>query len=287
MTEHTKTDGLPAAVPDAMAPGLRSPLRNERMASEKIECNACPVLCQISAGRTGACDRYANQDGVLVRLDPVVMLRRAVDSGDTPVVPFAPANPQGDESPQWDADLLHSQDVFVTGVGASTTYPDYKPAPFIVGSQLDGVDMVTVVTEGIFSYCSLKVKIDTDRHLGDERAAVLFGGAMAGLGGAYLSLVYTPMWTESMVAGRGWIALALVVFSAWKPLWLALGAVLFGFVTIAQFHAEAFGLDVSPHLLATLPYLATVLVLLLISRDATRLKLNSPAALGKPFNAST
>ncbi len=118
-------------------------------------------------------------------------------------------------------------------------------------------------------------------------AAVLFGGAMAGLGGAYLSLVYTPMWTESMVAGRGWIALALVVFSAWKPLWLALGAVLFGFVTIAQFHAEAFGLDVSPHLLATLPYLATVLVLLLISRDATRLKLNAPAALGKPFNAST
>ena len=72
-------------------------------------------------------------------------------------------------------------------------------------------------------------------------AAVLFGGAMAGLAGAYLSLVYTPMWTENMVAGRGWIALALVVFSTWKPAWLALGAALFGFVTIAQFHAGAFG----------------------------------------------
>jgi simple sugar transport system permease protein len=115
---------------------------------------------------------------------------------------------------------------------------------------------------------------------------VLFGGAMSGLAGAYLSLVYTPMWTENMVAGRGWIALALVVFSAWKPAWLALGAVLFGFVTIAQFHAEAFGLAISPELLAMLPYLATVVVLVLISRDATRLKLNAPAALGKPFTAA-
>ena len=180
MTEHTKTDGLPAAGPDALAPGLRSPLRNERMASEKIECNACPVLCQISLGRTGACDRYANQEGVLVRLDPVVMLRRAVDSGDTAVIPFAPASPPGDGPVDWDADLLHCQDVFVTGVGSSTTYPDYKPAPFIVGSQLDGVDMVTVVTEGIFSYCSLKVKIDTDRYLGPEQANVRCRGEVVG-----------------------------------------------------------------------------------------------------------
>lgn len=117
-------------------------------------------------------------------------------------------------------------------------------------------------------------------------AAVLFGGAMAGLGGAYLSLVYTPMWTENMVAGRGWIALALVVFSAWKPGWLALGALLFGFITIAEFHAEGLGLGISPHLLSMLPYLATVVVLVLISRDATRLKLNAPAALGKPFAAT-
>jgi simple sugar transport system permease protein len=114
--------------------------------------------------------------------------------------------------------------------------------------------------------------------------ATLFGGAMAGLGGAYLSLAYTPMWTENMVAGRGWIALALVVFSTWKPRALALGALLFGFVTIAGFQAEAWGIPVAPNLLATLPYLATVLVLVLISRDRVRLKLNAPAALGRPFH---
>ena len=116
--------------------------------------------------------------------------------------------------------------------------------------------------------------------------ATLFGGAMSGLAGAYLSLAYTPMWTENMVAGRGWIALALVVFSTWKPGWLALGAWLFGFITIAQFEAEALGIAVSPNLLATLPYLATIVVLVLISRDAVRLRLNAPAALGRPFHAT-
>jgi simple sugar transport system permease protein len=116
--------------------------------------------------------------------------------------------------------------------------------------------------------------------------AVLFGGAMSGLAGAYLSLAYSPMWSENMVAGRGWIALALVVFSTWKPLWLALGSLLFGFVTIAQFQAEGLGLALSPHLLAMLPYIATIVVLVLISRDATRLKLNAPAALGRPFHAT-
>lgn len=117
--------------------------------------------------------------------------------------------------------------------------------------------------------------------------AVMFGGAMSGLAGAYLSLAYTPMWTEGMVAGRGWIALALVVFSTWKPVTLALGALLFGFVTIAQFQVEGLGLSVSPHLLATLPYLATIIVLVLISRDKTRSRLNAPAALGRPFHASS
>jgi ABC-type uncharacterized transport system permease subunit len=116
--------------------------------------------------------------------------------------------------------------------------------------------------------------------------ATLFGGAMSGLGGSYLSLAYTPMWTENMVSGRGWIALALVVFSTWKPGWLVLGAWLFGFITIAQFQAEGLGIEVSPNLLATLPYLATIVVLVLISRDAARLKLNAPAALGKPFHAT-
>ena len=118
-------------------------------------------------------------------------------------------------------------------------------------------------------------------------AAVIFGGAMCGLAGADLSLSYTPMWTQNMVAGRGWIALALVVFSTWKPLWLLVGALLFGFVTIAQFQAEGFGIDMPPDLLATLPYLATILVLVAISRNAMRLKLNAPAALGKPFHAQS
>ncbi len=116
--------------------------------------------------------------------------------------------------------------------------------------------------------------------------AVLFGGAMAGLAGADLSLSYTPMWVENMTAGRGWIALALVAFSTWNPWWLTAGALLFGFVTIAQFEAQAFGLSFSPDLLATLPYLATILVLVLISHDATRLRLAAPAALGKPFRPS-
>ena len=116
--------------------------------------------------------------------------------------------------------------------------------------------------------------------------ATLFGGALSGLAGADLSLAYSPMWTENMVAGRGWIALALVVFSTWKPGLLVLGAWLFGFITIAQFQAEGLGIEVSPNLLATLPYLATIVVLVVISRDAARLKLNAPAALGKAFHAA-
>jgi len=169
--EHTKTDGLPALGADtAAAPQVlgRARPRNERMASDKIECNACPVLCQISRGKAGACDRYANEDGVLVRVDPVLLLRRNLERGDGALVPFAAANP------------LPADEVFVTGVGASTTYPDYKPAPFIVASEVGGVDMVTVVTEGIFSYCSLKVKIDTDRWLGPEQANVRCQGEVVG-----------------------------------------------------------------------------------------------------------
>ena len=194
MTEHTKTDGLPAMdtplMPDV---AQRAAPRNERMAASKVECNACPVLCQISEGRAGACDRYANQAGVLVRVDPVVLLRRTLDAGGAPVlVPFAPsaqaASPQAatdsvaisTADAAWNGDLLHAGEVFVTGVGASTTYPDYKPAPFIVASKADGVDMVTVVTEGIFSYCSMKVKIDTDRFLGPEQANVRYKGEAIG-----------------------------------------------------------------------------------------------------------
>lgn len=114
-------------------------------------------------------------------------------------------------------------------------------------------------------------------------AAVLFGGAMAGVGGAFLSTVYTPMWIENMVAGRGWIAIALVVFAVWKPTRLMLGAYLFGGVTILQFHAQAIGLDVPNEFLSALPYVATIVVLVMISRDKKLLKLNLPASLGKTF----
>jgi general nucleoside transport system permease protein len=116
--------------------------------------------------------------------------------------------------------------------------------------------------------------------------AVLFGGAMSGLGGAYLSIAYTPLWTEGMTAGRGWIALALVVFSTWRPWRLLLGAYLFGFFEIAQLHAQAFGVNVPPEFLSMLPYVATILVLVIISRDAKRIRLNAPAALGKAFRAT-
>ena len=177
--EHTKTDGLPDEGFSASATGLVAEPRNGQKASAKIECNACPVLCQISEGRSGACDRYANQDGRLIRVDPVVFLRKQVDAAqnNAPVafVKTGAGDPQG-----WQADLLHADKVFVTGVGSSTTYPDYKPAPFIVSNRVDGVDTVTVVTEGIFSYCSFKVKIDTDRYLGPEQANVRCEGEVVG-----------------------------------------------------------------------------------------------------------
>jgi ABC-type uncharacterized transport system permease subunit len=116
--------------------------------------------------------------------------------------------------------------------------------------------------------------------------AVLFGGAMSGLGGAYLSIAYTPLWTEGMTAGRGWIALALVVFSTWKPWRLLFGAYLFGFFSIAQLHAQGFAVPIAPEFLSMLPYVATILVLVIISRDAKRIRLNAPAALGKAFRAT-
>lgn len=114
--------------------------------------------------------------------------------------------------------------------------------------------------------------------------AVLFGGAMSGMAGAYLSLDYTPMWAEGITAGRGWIALALVVFATWKPGRVLLGAWLFGGLTIAQLHVQGLGIDIPSQVLSMLPYLATVLVLVLISRDVTRIRLNAPASLGKVFH---
>jgi ABC-type uncharacterized transport system permease subunit len=117
--------------------------------------------------------------------------------------------------------------------------------------------------------------------------ALLFGGGCAGLGGAYLSIVQTPLWVENMTAGRGWIALALVVFAAWRPWRAFFGAYLFGGITIIQLHSQALGLGIEPQLLAMLPYLATIVVLVLISYDRSRAKLNAPANLGQIFVAST
>jgi len=114
--------------------------------------------------------------------------------------------------------------------------------------------------------------------------AVMFGGGCAGLGGAYLSIVYNPSWTEGMTAGRGWIALALVVFATWKPWRVLAGAYLFGGVTLAQFQAQGLGVEIPSQYLSMLPYVATIVVLAIISRDAAVIKLNAPASLGKPFH---
>ncbi len=115
-------------------------------------------------------------------------------------------------------------------------------------------------------------------------AAVAFGGACAGLAGAYLSTVYTPLWSEGMVAGRGWIALALVTFATWRPGRLLLGAYLFGGATMLQFALQGRGVEVPAQWLAMTPYLATIVVLALISRNPRWIRLNMPASLGKPFS---
>jgi general nucleoside transport system permease protein len=114
-------------------------------------------------------------------------------------------------------------------------------------------------------------------------AAIVFGGAMAGLAGAYLSLVYTPLWVDDMSAGRGWIALALVVFATWEPGRVVLGAWLFGGVTVAQLFAQTFGLHVPTQFMSALPYVATIVVLAAISRNPQTLRLNTPLSLAQPF----
>jgi simple sugar transport system permease protein len=113
--------------------------------------------------------------------------------------------------------------------------------------------------------------------------SLLFGGACCGLAGAYMSMVYTPLWSEGMVAGRGWIALALTTFATWRPLRVLIGAYLFGGVTILTFYMQGLGVAVASQLLSMLPYLATIVVLVLISRNANWIKLNMPASLGKNF----
>lgn len=119
--------------------------------------------------------------------------------------------------------------------------------------------------------------------IGVRYLAVMFGGACAGLAGAHLSLVYIPQWVEGMTAGRGWIALALVVFASWLPWRVVIGAYLFGAVTIAQFHVQAQGVAIPSQLLSALPYLATIIVLVLISSNRRMTMRNTPASLGQPF----
>ncbi len=188
MAEHTKVDHSMDNL-DSITPVVldKSKPRNANMAVNKVECNACPVLCQITAGRTGACDRWGNVDGELTRIDPVVLMRRMPHQphgsgtgaqGFDPAAAEAPSDTDG--SANVDASPGGDDSLFVSGIASGTTYPDYKPAPFIVGSKANGVDMITVVTEGIFSYCSFKVKIDTDRYLGPEQSNIRHKGEIVG-----------------------------------------------------------------------------------------------------------
>ncbi len=126
---------------------------------------------------------------------------------------------------------------------------------------------------------ALGFSVNTIRYL-----SVLFGGAMVGIGGAYLAIAYTPMWVEGMTSGRGWVALALVVFATWRPARVMAGAYLFGGVTIIQFHIQGFGIDIPSQFLSMLPYLATIVVLVFISRDINTIRLNAPASLGTAFH---
>jgi simple sugar transport system permease protein len=139
--------------------------------------------------------------------------------------------------------------------------------------------IVRAVGENPHSANALGIHVIKVRYL-----ATLFGGAMAGIAGSYLSLAYTPMWMENMSAGRGWIALALVVFASWKIGYLVLGAYLFGFASILHLVMQGFGFDISPNLLAMTPYVATIAVMVIISSNAIKQKLASPMSLGKPFD---
>ena len=115
--------------------------------SKKIRCDACPVMCYVAEGKVGACDRYANKNGKIIRCDPLTILDLQLEDGKS-VTPFMSGV----------GEKLDSDKMFVTAIGSGTTYPDYKPAPFIVSREVDGVDFITVVTEAIFSYCGVKIK---------------------------------------------------------------------------------------------------------------------------------
>lgn len=176
----------------------------------------------------------------------------------------------------------------------------------VIGKMLFAQDLIVYISFGLFaavywffrsSRTGLIVKAvgenpDAANAIGlpvmrTRYLAVAFGGAMAGLAGGYLSLAYTPLWAENMTAGRGWIALALVVFASWRAERVLLGAYLFGLASILHLVAQGLGFAVSPNLLAMLPYAATVFVLVMLSRNQSRSKLFAPVSLGKPFHASS
>lgn len=181
------------------------------------------------------------------------------------------------------------------------TIPGLSEIPY-VGPLLFKQDLIFYISIALVigvnwflfkSRAGLKIRAIGDNHgsahalgIGVIRTrylAVLFGGACAGLAGAQLSLVYTPQWVENMSAGRGWIALALVVFASWRPWRVLAGGYLFGAVSISQLHAQALGLGIPSQFLSALPYVATVVVLVLISHNRRMTLINTPASLGKPF----
>ncbi|MBB6465238.1 simple sugar transport system permease protein [Aminobacter lissarensis] len=200
------------------------------------------------------------------------------------------------------AGMLGESFVGLPGIKMSYVYiPGFSDLP-VVGKLLFGQDplfYVSIALTASVAYFLFRTRAGlTLRSIGDNHTsahalgikviairymAVMFGGACAGLAGAYLSLVYTPQWNENMTAGRGWIALALVVFASWRPWRVLAGAYLFGAVSIGQLHAQALGIGVPSQLLSSLPYLATVVVLVLISRNRRLTMVNTPASLGRPF----
>ena len=172
--------------------------------------------------------------------------------------------------------LLFDHDVLVYGsivlVGLVAYFLNRTRAGLVLRSVGDSHDAAH----------ALGLKVIRVRYL-----ATLFGGACAGIAGAYLSMAYTPMWVENMSGGRGWIALALVVFAVWQPGRLLLGAYLFGSISILQLHGQALGINLPSQLMSMLPYLTTILVLVLISRDRGRIRRNAPASIGRAFHPAT
>lgn len=175
----------------------------------------------------------------------------------------------------------------------------------VIGPVLFGQDLLVYVSVGAVaavwwflyrSHAGLVLRAVGDSHdaahaigypvVAIRYAATLFGGAMAGLGGAYMSLAYNASWSENMTAGRGWIALALVVFATWRPLWLLAGAYLFGSIMYLSLYLQGLGVAVPSQFVSALPYVVTIIVLVAISRDRTRIRLNAPACLGRPFHAA-